>query len=98
MRRDAVKIVTLRVRGRVQLAEPALPRDFRDNGAAPHRQRSVYFGRDVGWLPTPVLTRKVPAGSAGPLVIEEYDTTIVVPPQSRASASAQGDIFLEVSA
>ena len=49
----------------------------------------AYFG-EHGWLETPVLGRAdLAAGRAGPLIVEEYDATCVVPPGApSASASA----------
>ena len=58
--------------------------------------RQAYFGPELGWLPAPVVGRAaIGAGTAGPVVIEEYDTTIVVPPGWTAGLSAGGDVVLE---
>ena len=45
-------------------------------------QRDTYFGRDLGWLETPVVGRQeIGQGETeGPAIIEEYDCTTVVPP------------------
>ena len=53
------------------------------NGATtlPSTERDVYYGQAAGWLKTQVVGRSALAGrSAGPLVVEEYDSTTVVPP------------------
>ena len=44
--------------------------------------RRAYFGRQAGWLETPVAAPLGPRRSprAGPLIVEEYDATCVVPP------------------
>lgn len=44
--------------------------------------RSVYFGPDAGYLETKILTRPALSASplAGPIIVEEYDSTVVVPP------------------
>ena len=44
--------------------------------------RSVYFGPDAGCLETKILTRPALSASplAGPIIVEEYDSTVVVPP------------------
>ena len=44
-------------------------------------EREVYFGPRDGWIATPVVSRASLAGgtSAGPLIVEEYDSTTVVP-------------------
>ncbi len=59
-------------------------------------QREAYFGPELGWLGTPVLGRThVGEGTAGPAVVEEYDTTIVVPPGWTAGLLEDGDVIME---
>jgi N-methylhydantoinase A len=45
-------------------------------------ERDVYFGPHFGSLSTPVITRNNLDGTSqkGPLIIEEYDATCVIPP------------------
>ena len=64
----------------------------------PPAERRVYFGPGPGWLSTPVVDRPalVAAGSiAGPLIVEEYDSTTVVPPGWRAASGDHGCMDLE---
>jgi N-methylhydantoinase A len=66
------------------------------NGAgAPERTRSAYFGSDCGSLAVPVISRASlldsPPGE-GPLIVEEYDSTCVVPPGCRATLDSLGTI------
>ena len=62
-------------------------------------QRPVYFGPSHGWVDTKVVDRSgVAAGSNGangPLIIEEYDSTTVVPPEWRASVDQWSNIILD---
>ena len=59
---------------------------------ATQASRQAYFG-EHGWLETPVLSRAdLGAGRAGPLIIEEYDATCLVPPGARAELDAAGNI------
>ena len=60
-------------------------------------QRRVYFGPSLGWIDTKVVDRSAldENGESGPLIIEEYDSTTVVPPQWRASADQWQNITLE---
>ena len=46
------------------------------------KTRDVYFGSDLKYLETPIISRSDLDinRSKGPLVIEEYDSTTVVPP------------------
>src|SRR5215216_3416456 len=42
--------------------------------------RRAYFGAEHGWIETPVLRRSdLASGRAGPLIVEEYDATCLVP-------------------
>ncbi len=62
--------------------------------------RPAYFGPPHGALPTPVL-RRADLGSGsrrGPLIIEEYDSTVVVPPDCRVRLDTHGNILIEVGA
>jgi N-methylhydantoinase A len=61
-------------------------------------RRRVYFGRELGSLEIPVLTRQALQGGArsGPLLIQEYDTTTVVPPRSTASLDSSGNIVIDI--
>ena len=60
-------------------------------------QRAVYFGRNSGWADTPVLGRGDLDATPriGPLIIEEYDSTTVVPPEWRASVDQWRNILVE---
>ena len=59
-------------------------------------QRMLYFGPGTGWVETPVIDRLDLDGSAsdGPLVVEEYDSTVIVPPRWRASLDSLKNIVL----
>ena len=59
--------------------------------------RNVYFGPNRGWADTPVVSRGGLAGQSanGPLIIEEYDSTTVVPPRWTAAVDEAGNIILE---
>ncbi len=58
--------------------------------------RRVYFGPNRGWSDTPVVSRAGLAGNSaqGPLIIEEYDSTTVVPPGWSASVDQSSNIIL----
>jgi N-methylhydantoinase A len=65
----------------------------RPEGAA-QAARQAYFG-EHGWLETPVLARAdLASGRAGPLIVEEYDSTCVVPPGARTERDAAGNIVI----
>jgi N-methylhydantoinase A len=59
--------------------------------------RRAYFGPEHGFLDTPVLRRSdLAAARAGPLIIEEYDATCLVPPGARGELDAGGNIVIEL--
>lgn len=94
-RAERVQIVNLRLRARSldRLARLPVPAALRTkenlDATGAHRDRQVYFGEE-GWVATPVIRRaglgEQPQG--GPLIVEEYDTTIIVPPSATVRAIA----------
>ena len=64
--------------------------------AAPRRSRKAYFGRAMGFLDTPIISRAdldhLP--TQGPVIVEEYDTTVVAPPDCNVSRDHIGNIIL----
>ena len=60
--------------------------------------REAYFGAEHGSIETPVVARRALSGRTveGPLIIEEYDATCVVPPGSRATLDDLGNIDINV--
>lgn len=83
----------------VTIEESRLSRPQPSTGAG--RQlatRPAYFGPGAGWIETPVVERGHLAGAslAGPLIVEEYEGTTVVPPGARAGLDARGNILLNI--
>lgn len=64
------------------------------------RDRSIFFGREVGWIRTPLVSRGHLKGGehAGPLAVEEYDSTVIVPPGCRAALDDWDDVIVTVEA
>ena len=87
---------TPRMPDRFELAEP-LSLSASANGVP--GSRPVYFGPIRGWADTPIVSRAGLVGrtEAGPLIIEEYDSTTVVPPTWAASVDEASNIILERS-
>ncbi|SDC31890.1 hydantoinase/oxoprolinase family protein [Belnapia rosea] len=95
---EPVEVMALQVLGRGLPERPRMP-DRLSPGAAPPPEpaRPAYFGRAHGWLETPVLARAVLAApQAGPLIIEEYDCTCLVPPGAVAALDGFGNITIEL--
>ena len=63
-------------------------------------ERQVYFGPEHGLLRTRVLSRSAldSAAHTGPMVIEEYEGTVVVPPDATARRDSDGNIVIELEA
>jgi N-methylhydantoinase A len=62
---------------------------------ADERTRRAYFGAELGWHDVPVISRAALLDSPpreGPLIVEEYDATCVVPPDCRATLDSLGNI------
>ena len=71
--------------------------DRAENGAGGGGSRNAYFGPEAGWIETPVVGRSdLAGGAAGPLIVEEYDATCLVPPGARASLDDYGSIVLDL--
>lgn len=88
----------LRVRGlRASPAPIAWTADHGGNGA--DVERLVYFGAEGGEAQTPVATRAGigEAARAGPVIIEEYDSTTVVPPGWTVRRQENGFLVLEAA-
>jgi N-methylhydantoinase A len=63
-------------------------------------ERLVYFGPDAGQIKTPVRTRVSLQNLTlpGPLLVQEYDTTIVVPPDCSATLDEHANIVITIGA
>lgn len=93
---DPIEIVNLRVMGRVPSAiEPARP--SRLSASTTLRERDVYFGPELGLRRTVIAARGdlADGARAGPLIIEDYDSTCVIPPGWSATIDSLGNIAIE---
>jgi len=93
---SAIEVIAIRMVGRAPAPEAALPRSreqARTEGAA---SRRAVFESPWGSSEVPVVTRQaITRLTAGPLLIDEYDATIVVPPDFRAAVDDAGNVMLE---
>jgi N-methylhydantoinase A len=103
---DPVDIVSIRIYARVdaegvRFDYETLSTRPQSNGKSPsYATRRAYFGRDTGFIDTPVIARGAlnEAWRDGPFIVEEYDSTCVVPPGARARLDALGNIDIELPA
>jgi len=101
---ETVQIVTLRLEatGLVRKAElKSYPEAGPDASGAITGQRPVWFPEAGDFVPTPIYSREAlqPGNRfAGPAIVEQMDTTTVVPPGMSARVDAYLNLILEVTA
>ena len=94
------QLVNVRVIARGLSETPRMPERLEipvsSNGSG-SSQRDVYFGPNRGWSSAPVIDRTSLSANKteGPLIVEEYDSTTVVPPGWTATADQWSNIILE---
>jgi N-methylhydantoinase A len=97
---EPVDLVNLRVIAEGISHRSRVPEHVRVDGrleSRPTAPRPVYFGVEHGWKDTPVILRKdLATPRRGPLIIEEYDTTCVIPPLDEARLDAHGNIIIKI--
>ena len=93
---DPVEVVTLRLRA--FFPAPEFPMQSPVSYKSSTEIRSAYFGESHGWVQTRILGRPDMGESqeAGPLIVEDYDSTTLVPPGSCASLDSLGNILISV--
>jgi N-methylhydantoinase A len=96
---EPVELVSIQVVGSGLHQRGAVP--VRITGARPGRvppaPRNAYFGDAFGWIETPVLRRcDLTSRRPGPLIIEEYDATCLIPPGAHCDLDAGGNIVVEI--
>ena len=94
---NPVEVVTMRAIGRAGVAEMSDRLRPAAATAGESRDRSAWFGPSAGSIDTPVCRREdLQHGARGPLLIDEYDTTIVVPPGLRARIDDHLNVHIEL--
>ena len=92
---NPMEIVTIRLIGRASDSEHRPALNSVDSSVPSAGDREAWFGKQQGRLRTPLVARHdLVKPTAGPLLIDEYDTTIVVPPQVRVHCDEQGSIVM----
>lgn len=98
---NPVEIIAVRLVGRAvneaiqQIGEAAPLRPALARTQSPMASRLAYFGPTTGLIETPVLGRRdLTEPVQGPLLIDEYDSTIVVPPDMVARLDEQGNVVI----
>lgn len=100
---DPIAVVSIRLTATVPVRSLSL-RELGDSfartrprSAARPVLRPVYFGPDAGTHTVRILCRADLAGKTlrGPLIVEEFDTTVVVPPGWQTEVDGYGNILLQ---
>jgi len=97
---EPVELVSIHVVGRGLRENAGVPERVYPSrgGTVQGMPRQAWFGPGIGWAETPVLRRSdLEGGRTGPLIVEEYDSTCLVPPGARAELDAGGDIVIALS-
>ena len=97
-RDDTIEVVNLRLRalasaGSLRFSD--LVSRANGQGAGNSFSRDAYFGPTHGTQSTPIRCRAdIATEQTGPLIVEEPDTTIVVPPRWKVQKDEQGNLIL----
>ncbi|BBK37564.1 hypothetical protein STAQ_26420 [Allostella sp. ATCC 35155] len=101
---EVAEIVNLRLVARGLSSAPRVPDGLQVSAAlgarAPEGRRTVHFGPEHGTLEAQVVGRRAigPNWEEGPLLVEEYDSTTVVPPGARVRRILWDVLEIELSA
>ena len=97
---DPIEIVNIRLTALIPTAKSQFSSFQSRNSQSLIPNRRCYFGRETGWLEVPVLSREGLGSEpeSGPFIIEEYDTTILVPPRCTAQRDEWGNIVIDMGA
>lgn len=96
---EPVELVSIQVLGSGLCQDGAMPERATAGGPglAPPAPRNAYFGDAFGWIETSVLRRcDLTCRRPGPLIIEEYDATCLIPPGAHCELDAGGNIVIEI--
>src|SRR3954452_9009616 len=96
---EPVELVSIEIVGRglpeTPRAAAAAASGLAPNIAIAEPRRSAYFGPTSGWLDAELLNRRdLRTPRPGPCIVEEYDSTCLVPPGWTARLDAHGNITI----
>jgi len=92
---EPVELVGLSAIARGLADQPRLPERIPPARTAVPPSRRAWF-RGAGWIDTPVIDRAALGAPTrtGPLIVQEYDATCLVPPGATVALDAFGDLLL----
>ncbi len=91
------EMVSVRLVSRIPRPRPPLGAEREHRPPAPVF-RKAYFGPRTGFVETQVVADLVTGAppTSGPLLVDRYDTTVVVPPGCTASAAVGGALVIDI--
>lgn len=96
---ERLQFVALRIIGRGRAAQDRLPKRVAraKEWIVQRGERKAYFGPKTGWLASKVVPRGDLAARSmdGPVIVDEYDTSIVVRPGWRATLDSWNSVLVE---
>jgi len=95
---DPIQLVNLRLTAR--LVRPAAPpMRLADDHPSARGERRAFFGGTHGTLATPVIARSDLDGAwrPGPLLVDEYDATTLVPPGCAARRDEHDNVVIRTA-
>ena len=92
-----IELVNLRLVGIKSTSMPELTYAAKDSKFEA-RGRKAYFGPDIGFVTSRVVSRGGLENNSieGPLIIEDYEGTVVVPPDCKAYLDDMGNVIIEI--
>ncbi|MBM3492302.1 MAG: hydantoinase/oxoprolinase family protein [Alphaproteobacteria bacterium] len=98
---EPVEIVNIQVVGQGIPDRPRVPESIavgRRGTTVTPKPRKAFFGAKHGWVDAPILIDRaeLKGPRQGPLIIEEYDATAIVPPGATASLDRYGNVLIEL--
>ena len=98
---EPVELVSAMLIARALPEHPRLPERLQiapGPTQAEGRSRQAYFGPEHGWRDTAVVSRaELATPRQGPMIVEEYDATCVVPPDATARLDEDGNLQIELA-
>ncbi|MBS3651626.1 hydantoinase/oxoprolinase family protein [Pseudaminobacter sp. 19-2017] len=95
---EPVQLISIQIAGlaaRPGSAKPGKPQAHSGDLRAEQPPRKAYFGSEHGWLDTAIIPRSaLTEPRRGPCIVEEYDTTCVIPPNATARLDAMSNIII----
>ena len=94
-----VQLVNLRMIGKRKNENQILPKASFDHDQHNELKRNVYFGPSIGLIESKIINRKKLGKKPikGPIIIEEYEGTAVIPPDCTVKMDSYFNVIIEIN-